>query len=175
MSIEQGYALFLQSPDSLTIEEYQVYTTVMKSGCLLLKYDPSRVYKTHVVNLETEYVWKNLLNMLGQNVDDAKDEIVEDVQLMEKVTSSMNSICEHISHSESGKNKRKADFYSKYRKFENIFEKIDIIKHVSLNESNDNEPMDLDLKLQFDLFVCVLHSFKLKEPDPPSFRILIRK
>jgi hypothetical protein len=87
---------------------------------------------------------------------------------MERVKISMNTISDRTI---GLKPKRKADGNIKYKKFSSIFEKIDVIENLDAMDISDVE--SLNFKLQYDLFTCDLHDFKLKEPKAPSFRVVI--
>ncbi|XP_055532449.1 uncharacterized protein LOC129722761 [Wyeomyia smithii] len=71
VSMEQAYVLFLGYPDSLDLEEYLVYSMLMRTGFYLLKFDANRIYQSHDDSSKTldEYskcVWRNLYDMLNQ-------------------------------------------------------------------------------------------------------------
>ena len=70
ISIEQGYSLLLGHPGSLTLEEYQVYSTLIRSGYYVLRYERGRKYCTtnldDVPAAEERCVWGNLYEMLNQ-------------------------------------------------------------------------------------------------------------
>ncbi|XP_058828265.1 tRNA-splicing endonuclease subunit Sen54 [Topomyia yanbarensis] len=69
VSVEQAYSIFLGYTGSLSLEEYQVYNTMMRAGFYLLKCDSNRTYETVQVkelDVEERCIWSNLYDMLNQ-------------------------------------------------------------------------------------------------------------
>uniref|UniRef100_A0A8D8KT17 tRNA-splicing endonuclease subunit Sen54 n=1 Tax=Culex pipiens TaxID=7175 RepID=A0A8D8KT17_CULPI len=92
VSLEQAYTLFLGYEESLSLEEYQVYNSLMRAGFYLLKFDCNRKYRPEVTGKElddeTKCVWRNLFEVLRQP-NPLIDEEVADEALKDKVSSSM--------------------------------------------------------------------------------------
>lgn len=92
VSLEQAYTLFLGYEESLSLEEYQVYNSLMRAGFYLLKFDCNRKYQPEVkgqeLDDETKCVWRNLFDILRQP-NPLIDEEVQDEALKDKVRSSM--------------------------------------------------------------------------------------
>ncbi|XP_055631032.1 tRNA-splicing endonuclease subunit Sen54 isoform X2 [Toxorhynchites rutilus septentrionalis] len=122
VSIEQAYTLFLGYSESLSLEEYQVYSTLMRSGFHLLKYDADRKYQAEQttkrkepLDRETLYVWSILGEMLGKPNRSIDPTNVTDIELYDKVRMSMQNSSAIIKSQEypkelcaNGSGKRKA-------------------------------------------------------------------
>lgn len=94
VSIEQAYTLFLGYPESLSLEEYQVYSTLMRSGFHLLKCDAERKYQAkkiveEPVDEEAIMVWSILSEMLGKPNRPIVSDGVPNAELYDKVRTSM--------------------------------------------------------------------------------------
>uniref|UniRef100_A0A182STA4 tRNA-splicing endonuclease subunit Sen54 N-terminal domain-containing protein n=1 Tax=Anopheles maculatus TaxID=74869 RepID=A0A182STA4_9DIPT len=100
VSIEQGYSLFLGQPETLTLEEYQVYSILVRASYYVLRYDSSRRYSSADSDLpsaEERYVWRNLFEMLNQsNPRDNGTIPKEHSKLYESVRKSMREYCNII-------------------------------------------------------------------------------
>ncbi|KAL1392848.1 hypothetical protein pipiens_012178 [Culex pipiens pipiens] len=87
VSLEQAYTLFLGYEESLSLEEYQVYNSLMRAGFYLLKFDCNRKYRPEVTGKElddeTKCVWRNLFDVLRQP-NPLIDEEVPDEALKDK-------------------------------------------------------------------------------------------
>uniref|UniRef100_A0A182MW92 tRNA-splicing endonuclease subunit Sen54 N-terminal domain-containing protein n=1 Tax=Anopheles culicifacies TaxID=139723 RepID=A0A182MW92_9DIPT len=99
LSIEQGYSLLLGHPGTLTLEEYQVYSILVRASYYVLRYDPSRKYCSAERNLpsaEERCVWSNLFAMLNQPNPRANVYPKDDPKLYETVRRSMKKYCNII-------------------------------------------------------------------------------
>ncbi|XP_050074900.1 tRNA-splicing endonuclease subunit Sen54 [Anopheles maculipalpis] len=105
VSIEQGYSLFLGHPETLTLEEYQVYSILVRASYYVLRYDSSRKYctaKSDLLSTEEQCVWKNLFEMLNQSNPRESGSIAkENPKLYESVRRSMRKYCNMIRKSSS--------------------------------------------------------------------------
>uniref|UniRef100_A0A182JU26 tRNA-splicing endonuclease subunit Sen54 N-terminal domain-containing protein n=1 Tax=Anopheles christyi TaxID=43041 RepID=A0A182JU26_9DIPT len=200
VSIEQGYSLFLGHPETLTLEEYQVYSILVRSGYYVLRYDPVRKYCTAELDApsaEERCVWSNLYKMLNQP-NPREDVLVmpEEVKLLETVKRSMQKYCRLIrnpsSNSEESCNEpaykkhksenasssvESSDGFRKIEQFRRMFDRFDIVH--SLNEA---EPLvkadpaeENSLQLVFDLFATESQTFKKSLPPLPIARIIVRR
>ncbi|XP_058463651.1 uncharacterized protein LOC131437960 isoform X2 [Malaya genurostris] len=102
ISLEQAYTLFLGYPGSISLEEYQVYNTLMRAGFYVLKCNSGRSYETKTVqdkqlDIEEQCVWNNLYELLNQshlpkNVSDCNTT----TEMYQNVRSSMLNIGHRI-------------------------------------------------------------------------------
>lgn len=97
ISLEQAYTLFLGYPESLSLEHYKVYSTMMRAGFCLLKFDLNRKYQidteTTEQNLDEERacVWRNLYKILRQHNPISQQEQDTDQALAQQVERSMQN------------------------------------------------------------------------------------
>lgn len=99
MSLEQAYVLFLGYPESLTLEQYQVYSILMRAGYYVLKCDSNRKYQVpdssleRKLCLEEKCVWQNLYHILRQP-HPLVDEVELDIEttIHKKVRESMQNL-----------------------------------------------------------------------------------
>ncbi|KAL1403000.1 hypothetical protein pipiens_019559 [Culex pipiens pipiens] len=99
VSLEQAYTLFLGYEESLSLEEYQVYNSLMRAGFYLLKFDCNRKYRPEVTGKdlddETKCVWRNLFEVLRQPNplidEEVPDEALIDKQLFQRFDIIRNS------------------------------------------------------------------------------------
>ncbi|XP_062550430.1 uncharacterized protein LOC134215219 [Armigeres subalbatus] len=97
ISLEQAYGLFLGIPESLSLEYYKVYSTMMRAGIYLLKYDPKREYRMETECIESDLdeeracVWRNLYKILRQPNSLVEQNLGVDSVLMRRVERSMEN------------------------------------------------------------------------------------
>ncbi|XP_052893640.1 uncharacterized protein LOC128301283 [Anopheles moucheti] len=106
MSIEQGYSLLLGHSGTLTLEEYQAYSILVRASYYVLRYDSSRKYCTVEPDLpsaEERCVWSNLYAMLNQPNPRANVYPKEDSKLYQSVRRSMQNYCNIIRKPSSSK------------------------------------------------------------------------
>lgn len=101
MSIEQGYAIFLDPRSKVTLEQYLVYSYLIRSGYFILQHDPEGdrlKYETLLnktkISKEDEMIWSVLFEKL--NLPVSTKFISEENQLYEETKSSMEQFCERI-------------------------------------------------------------------------------
>ncbi|XP_055612931.1 uncharacterized protein LOC129759485 [Uranotaenia lowii] len=200
-SIEQAYLLFLGHATTLSLEEYQVYSRLMRCGYYLLKYDPTRKYRSVPVpeikmDDEEKCIWKNLFELLRQphplNTDKSIDEstfcsIRQSMTHHSERIKSQVKIADEIEGSSNTEND--AEPSPKRLRFEEIqpsritkldrmiqlFEKIDVIKSNLRLEPSDNLANDgQSPKLTFDVYSTEGAVFRKSEPPIPEYRIIVR-
>uniref|UniRef100_A0A182X4K1 tRNA-splicing endonuclease subunit Sen54 N-terminal domain-containing protein n=1 Tax=Anopheles quadriannulatus TaxID=34691 RepID=A0A182X4K1_ANOQN len=203
VSIEQGYSLLLGHPGTLTLEEYQVYSTLIRSGYYVLRYERGRKYCTtnldDVPPAEEWCVWSNLYEMLNQpNPRKDKYPKQEDGKLYETVRRSMQRYgklirnpaakSEESTDEPTSKKHRPeivaasenhSDGFSRIEHFRRMFDRFDIVH--SLNEEGRglertvDPPEENDLRPVFDLFATESQTFKKSFPPLPIARIIVRR
>ncbi|KXJ84519.1 hypothetical protein RP20_CCG023549 [Aedes albopictus] len=95
--LEMAYSLFLGYPDSLSLEQYKVYSTMMRAGFYLLKSDSNRKYQIETGTVERDLdeehacVWRNLYRILRQPNPLVEQSEQTDRALAEKVQQSMQN------------------------------------------------------------------------------------
>uniref|UniRef100_A0AAG5DBJ1 tRNA-splicing endonuclease subunit Sen54 N-terminal domain-containing protein n=1 Tax=Anopheles atroparvus TaxID=41427 RepID=A0AAG5DBJ1_ANOAO len=127
VSIEQGYSLFLGQPNSLTMEQYQVYSVLNRASYYVLRYDPARQYRTEVNDLpsaEERCVWGNLYEMLHQPNPRETSDTRANTKLYETVRRSM-------------------------RKYNNLITKPSAVKDQEDDGGDAKEPVHKRNKLEF--------------------------
>ncbi|XP_058121762.1 uncharacterized protein LOC131281161 [Anopheles ziemanni] len=168
VSIEQGYSLLLGRPNSLTLEEYQVYSVLNRASYYVLQYDPVRVYRTEVTDLpsvEERCVWGNLYEMLHQPNPRETLDPKANGKLYETVRRSMlkynnlikkqSSVKDQTSGEEFNKEVkepatkrskfefqevcRENECFSMVERFRRIFDRFDIIRSISEHHHNDGD------------------------------------
>uniref|UniRef100_A0A182Y2I9 tRNA_int_end_N2 domain-containing protein n=1 Tax=Anopheles stephensi TaxID=30069 RepID=A0A182Y2I9_ANOST len=200
VSIEQGYSLFLGHPETLTLEEYQIYSMLVRASYYVLRYDPARRYsagQSDVPSAEERCVWRNLFEMLNQsNPRDGGTIPKEDSKLYETVKRSMKKYSNIIrkppqsyqeqyrdepaskrQRSENTATKRENDGFKRIEQFRRMFDRFDIVRSLIDEGSSDIvEPEgESTLRLAFDLFATESQTFKKSLPPLPIARIIVRR
>uniref|UniRef100_A0A1I8JUJ8 tRNA-splicing endonuclease subunit Sen54 N-terminal domain-containing protein n=1 Tax=Anopheles funestus TaxID=62324 RepID=A0A1I8JUJ8_ANOFN len=171
LSIEQGYSLLLGHAGTLTLEEYQIYSILVRASYYVLRYDPSRKYCTAEPDLpsaEERCVWSNLFAMLNQpnpraNVYPKN----EDSKLHESVKKSMKKYCDVIRNPSPSSRVPKVSTSEEnvlQSSGEPVFKKQKA-ETSSFNGENDGFKRIEQFRRMFDRF-DIVHS--LNEDDRPS-------
>ncbi|XP_053665110.1 uncharacterized protein LOC128714260 [Anopheles marshallii] len=160
MSIEQGYSLLLGHSGTLTLEEYQVYSILVRASYYVLRYDPSRKYCTvepDLPNAEERCVWSYLYATLNQPNPRATVYPKEDSKLYESVRRSMQKYCNIIRKPSSSKqvpSDSKDEESAMASSGEPVFKKQKP-ETVTLNSENDGFKRIEQFRRMFDRFDIV--------------------
>ncbi|CRL01939.1 CLUMA_CG015250, isoform A [Clunio marinus] len=102
MSVEQAYAIFLDEANEVCLEEYLVYSYLLRCGFIVTLHDPDsdrlKIEKSQAIsniNKEDEMIWHVLRENLNQPV--SSKFVTENYELYCKTKKKMTDICEKIS------------------------------------------------------------------------------
>lgn len=200
MSIEQGYAMFLDRKSDLSIEEYIVYSYISRIGYIIIKHDPEhdkdkydRMEERKKVNKEDEMTFCVLMEKL--NLPYSRDIIESDYELYLKTKNAMSEHSAAISgiidnkndesnHAEPPSKKLKSQNEDEgnnfldilkteleYLSYRHIYDKFNYISRKNFSHS-DYENLR-KLNFTFDIFLPK-SNFKRTE-NLANYRILVIK
>ncbi|XP_065093646.1 uncharacterized protein Tsen54 [Ochlerotatus camptorhynchus] len=168
ISLQQAYGLFLGYPESLTLEQYQVYSILMRAGYYVLKCDSNRKYQAvdssleRKLSVEEKCVWQNLYHILRQ-----PHPLVEEVELdlnaamHNKVRESMQNLNSTITMQQeprpTDEEHTMAEYNSEKRNRSDSDHDEDHRKRVKTNDSLSKK--ETDKKSRLDSFIDLFASF----------------
>lgn len=168
ISLQQAYGLFLGYPESLTLEQYQVYSILMRAGYYVLKCDSNRKYQAvdssleRKLSVEEKCVWQNLYHILRQ-----PHPLVEEVELdlnaamHDKVRESMQNLNSVITMQQGPRSSDEDDMTAECnpekRKHSDSDHDDDHRKRVKTNETVPE--IKTDKKSRLDSFIDLFASF----------------
>lgn len=187
MSIEQGYAIFLDNNEEVSFEDYVVFSYLSRAGYHVSLHDPDgnwmklKMFETRKYqDIEEKMIWCVLMERLNLPVSETF--INEENQLYEETNRAMNKLNEKI----CGDNQEQLNEPpSKKLKKENVQNFLDVLKteadygtHQELfqkfsfiNRTEDFPTSTRELNFKFDVFVPQPN---LKKIDKiPSYRIVV--
>lgn len=185
MSLEQAYAIFLCCENSLALEEYVVYSQVMRCGYNVKLYNPNlsaEIPPGYAVEVskKDEMVWKIYSNSSTEELPDV------DKALHSQIKAEMDANFKQISGREShdtieppAKKAKVNETESEhlidilkdeqsFKKYSELVSKFDFIKRHQVSTVDDES---VQLNFHFDVFTAKQSTSE----DIPSYRILVVK
>lgn len=194
MSIEQAYAIFLESCNDMSIEVYLVYTYLSRTGYFVqihnAETDKERFEAAakRLTNKEDEMIWSVLMEKLNLPVSADFNRLEKELyertkEVMESFNQQISGKREENSSSDEPPTKKhksepeatstrdfidilktEVEFYT----YENIFKKFSFV-----NRAESFATLERALKFNFDIFIPKTN-FK-KSEDLPNYRIVVVK
>lgn len=190
MSLEQAYQIFLNCENAICLEEYLVYSHLMRCGYNMKLYNPNRSAEIRPeyslkVSEKDQMVWK----VYRQKQEDEQLELSESQKdLFDLIKSRMNENCRQISgrelleHSEPPSKKTKTEYpidldshvidilqhEQSFKTYRELVNKFDFIQRHQVATTGDEVE---DLNFHFDVFTAK----QTPSEDIPRYRILVVK